>query len=783
MLTFLSPLFLIGLASAAIPLIIHLTRSRRTKKMQFSTTRFFTDQFLRSYRMSQVKELLLLLVRMALCALFAVALAKPLLQPPGRSLLFGQSRSVVLVIDNSASMGYSEGGVTLLDRARNAARQVLDSLEQGHTASVVLAARRAGVPEVVFPELTPDLGDVRQAIDRLTATHLGTDLSGAVAVARRLLQPSKADSREIYVFSDLQATGWEFDQEKRAVKDNTLLFLVRTAPESVRNAGVTAVQYGTARPMLGVPFAVRAAVRNDGDEPRTVTARLFIDGDKDPVGERKVETAANRWQIVRFHHTFAKGGWHSGKVTIDADNLAADNERYFAFEVQDSIRVLAVNGAPSAVPRTDELFFFRTALTVGPEGESPVRVDVVNAANFESAKLNEYPLVVWANVESLPAGAVEKLEQYVDAGGNLLVFLGDHVNPEFYNRTLTGPTRLHGGLLPARLDVVVGQAASLPANPAGNPSIRPAHSVGQAGSSPHDVAFVAAVDYDHPALATFEDPKFGNLSNVSFRAFYRLEPTEGATVLMRSSAGGTSGGSPLLVEKRFGQGRTMLFASTVDRDWTNFPVRPSYLPWVYRLTSYLAQERLARLPFFLTGSRVPIPFSAGEGLPQVTVKKPDGTAGRAVLGNDPASPLEFADTTEPGVYVITEQGRESSPRLFVANLDGDESRFEPLLTSQAEAKDVFEDDSRVAFVADASRVAEASIAARRGFGLWDALLFAALTTALLEPWLANRISMRHYGPPGTVPTQAERRTGRIGRRPAGARAQPASGAASETSFS
>ena len=96
MLTFLHWEFLFGLTSAAIPLIIHLTRSRRTKKMQFSTTRFFTDQFLRSYRMSQVKELLLLLVRMALCALFVIALAKPLLQPPGRSMLFGQSRSVVL---------------------------------------------------------------------------------------------------------------------------------------------------------------------------------------------------------------------------------------------------------------------------------------------------------------------------------------------------------------------------------------------------------------------------------------------------------------------------------------------------------------------------------------------------------------------------------------------------------------------------------------------------------------------------------------------------------------
>ena len=74
---FLSPLYLIGLVSALIPLIIHLSRSRRTKKMRFSTTRFFTDQFLRSYRMSRLKELLLLVCRMALFGLLAMALARP----------------------------------------------------------------------------------------------------------------------------------------------------------------------------------------------------------------------------------------------------------------------------------------------------------------------------------------------------------------------------------------------------------------------------------------------------------------------------------------------------------------------------------------------------------------------------------------------------------------------------------------------------------------------------------------------------------------------------------
>ena len=45
---FRNEVYLIGLLAALIPLIIHLSRSRRTKKIRFSTTRFFTNQFKRS---------------------------------------------------------------------------------------------------------------------------------------------------------------------------------------------------------------------------------------------------------------------------------------------------------------------------------------------------------------------------------------------------------------------------------------------------------------------------------------------------------------------------------------------------------------------------------------------------------------------------------------------------------------------------------------------------------------------------------------------------------------
>ena len=86
----------------------------------------------------------------------------------------------------------------------------------------------------------------------------------------------------------------------------------------------------------------------------------------------------------------------------------------------------------------------------------------------------------------------------------------------------------------------------------------------------------------------------------------------------------TSTGSPLLIEKQFGQGKVVLFAAPCDRDWSNFPVKPAYLPWVYRLVGYLSQERLAPQPFHRTGDAVPIAVSALEGSPQLLVKWPDG---------------------------------------------------------------------------------------------------------------------------------------------------------------
>jgi uncharacterized membrane protein len=741
--TLLNPWYLVGLGAAAIPLIIHLSRSRRTKKMRFSTTRFFTDQFLRSYRMSRLKELALLACRMALFALLAMALTQPLYKPKGSTFLDKEgSRSVVLVIDNSASMGYSEKGVTLLERARQSARSILGGLHSGDSASIVLAGRRAGDPEVLFPKPTTQLSDVRQALDRLEVAAVGTNLTAALGEAEKIAQDAPAANREVYVFSDLQASGWaEVGENKPSDPSRVSFVFIRVHPEQpVANRAVTAVRYASARPMVGVPFAIRPLISIRGEDRKDVVARLYVDGEK--VGEQRVEKQPNgRWAMPRFYHTFASGGWHSGHVEVEDQTMPLDNRRSFALQVLDSVKILAVNGAPSRVARLDELFFLRLALTASPEGQkSPIEVDTVATTGVTGAELSKYPLVVLANVESLPAAAVEKLEGYVENGGSLLVFLGDKVNASFYNEALAAPNRRHGGLLPGRLIAIEGDPA--------------------AGK---DIAFIGGADYDHPALAAFQDTRFATLvgPSVTFKALWRTD-VPAQSLLMKAS-----NGTPLLSEKSFGKGRVMLCTSTCDRDWTNFPIRPVFLPWTHRLVAYLAQQSLGHQAPYQTGEVVTLPSAAADTGTPLLVKKPNGAVASARLISDESPTFEFDDTSQPGIYTLLTPDQKGPAGLFAVNLDGYESDLTYLddvldgeitdpAASTTEAKMLAALKNRwdrpvISYVESPTEAGDPLAAVRHGFKLWDYVLIVVLLISLFEPWLANRISARLYGKPRATP--------------------------------
>ncbi len=687
--TFLAPWLLLGVLAAAVPLLIHLRRSRRSRRIVFSTTRFFDERFLRATRRARLQDRAVMLLRMALLALLALALAQPLLRWGGLSVLgAGSGRTVAIVIDDSASMRGQ------FESLRRAAAQTLDGLSvlRGDRATLLLAGRRDLGPTILAQPVTTDLEALRTALSSLSPTDLAADLDAAVLAAGRLV----GAGGEVIVLSDLRAAG--FAGRGMELDPSVALLMVDLAPSrEAPNLSIDALQYDAPRPLTGVPFTFRALVHNHSDAPRRATMHLRLR--EASVAQRSLDLPPRSAQWARLTHRFAPGqeGWQSGAVELrdlEDDAQSADNARHFALSVQQGLSVLSVNGAPSESPAGDELFFFRTALRVGSGADHALTLRSVAPSQLNAAALREASVAVLANVAALSEEALAALEGFVDAGGGLFITLGDRVDAAAYARWV-GVQRMHGGLLPAR-------------------------PLRRDDTATH----VGAIDATHPALAGFDDASLGALSSVRLSARYELDVA--GQVLVR-----TAGGDPLLVERPFGRGRVMLWACTLDRDWTDLPVQGLFVPLVHRVVGHLAWPTVERSNFLLTGQSIVLPAPAQSDVP-LLVRSPEGEPlyPRFVDGSAVTEPTHTA-----GVYALPHGA------LLAVNVPSDEAATRRL--TEADLRELLGDGLAWRYVAGADELAQlqrTGEASQRGRGLWDQLLILALVVGLFEPWLANRLS-------------------------------------------
>jgi hypothetical protein len=164
-------------------------------------------------------------------------------------------------------------------------------------------------------------------------------------------------------------------------------------------------------------------------------------------------------------------------------------------------------------------------------------------------ELAGFAAIVLAGTRGFDRRGRDLVERFVSGGGALLVVAGPDVDADAPARIFT-EIRLRAGL--------------------------------NAASSP--ISF-APTDARHPIFRPF-GPLVANLGQVRFSHSVRIEEAPGAQVLARFSSGG-----PALLEYEHGRGRLLYFASDLNRVWNDFPVHPTFVPFVQETLRYLTMAR------------------------------------------------------------------------------------------------------------------------------------------------------------------------------------------------
>jgi hypothetical protein len=675
----LAPLFLLGFGAIAVPILVHLIQRERKHVIQFPSLMFVQRIPYQSVRRRRLRHWFLLLMRAAAIALIVLAFARPYF-PQGAAAAIaavGGSREVVLLLDQSASMGYGDHW----QRAKDAAAGVVGDLGVSDRATLVLFSRNA--EENV--RSTSDRGRLEGALNTAVVTSGATRYSPALKLAESILSQSTLQRKEAVLISDFQKTGWSGSEDVHFGEGITLT-PISVASEGVSNVSVPSVAFSRAAFSNQERVTVTAGVSNKGaDDVKGLQVSLEIDGH--PIESKPVDIAANAAASVAFApFTLANPGVQ-GVVRAGTDGFPSDNSFDFIVNPSQAVSVLVVNNSQDAQPS----FYLSKALSIG--STPAFDVEVVPASRATAAMLDRHAVVVLNDTAVPPQLTGGVLKRFVEGGGGLLVVFGEHS---------TWPST-EADLLPGTLGEMVDRTESRGAT-------------------------IGFRDYSHPVFEVFKAPRSGDFSAARVWRYRTLAPAPDSRVIARFDDGAVAA-----AERRVGNGRVIAWATTLDDSWTDLALKPVFLPLVHQINRYLGQYE-EQSAWSIVGQVVDLDKLLKAKADRVIVTPSNERIRRAA---DESAPLEL---TEHGVYEIRAANEASGrPDRIAVNLDPAESDLTALDPSELVAAVTGRAATTSAAPAGTS-VEVTPEDAEKQQGLWWYLLLGGLLLLAAETAVANRLS-------------------------------------------
>ena len=590
---FATPWYLLGLLGIGIPVAIHLIRRQRAERIVLPTVRFLKAAPKKLIFSQRIQQWLLLALRVAIVGLLAVAFARPIVTGAYSDVVGAKPKSLIILLDTSMSMRYADR----FDRGKAAVIDIIRSLKTGDEAGVVTFAESPGRMQA----LTTDLSALEAFVRSIPAPgYRSTDFLTALRLADQLLQTARYPDKTVVLVSDFQKSAAPAADHAWKLSPGIGLNVVSVGNTETFNLAVAEGH------LVGQQdtYTLVARIQNTGTA-HVDTAKVSLAIDGTALSSRTLDLQGQTETRAEFPFTLKQTGMHRGTLTLAGDRFAPDNMYHFAVAVEPVIRVLCVSGEAAGSGSGDQAYWFRAAL--GQKAGASFQVDVIDPGRLALETLASYAVVALLNVGSLAQEQVDALRAYVKGGGGLLLAPADRVDADRYNRQ-------YGDLTPALLGRKInhadGAVLTIPRGLATHPLIR--------------------------ALQVDEKMEFGT---ARFYTYWAADPAADSRVMMRFEDD-----DPALVARRVGNGRVLLFASSLDPAWNNFPVQVTYLPLLHEAVRHLAGRRDAQMSYRV-GDLVPIPVPPG-GAARVT--SPGGEA--TLLRAGPAGVAFYPATAEPGIY-------------------------------------------------------------------------------------------------------------------------------------
>lgn len=410
---FAAPMFLYLLPAAGLPILFHFFLKQKKRQILFPTLMFFyrTDPRMNARR--KLHQLLLLLMRVLLIAFILLALSRPKFQS---AVGVGGKISVVAVVDNSGSMSDSAGNdTTKLELAVDGARDLVTSLGDTALMNVVTLVEDPALG--LGESLTDDRESLLTSLDKIAPTAATGNAADALAIAFNLFQSESGSGGVVHVFTDLQESEWDDAALQSASADPSIKVYFHRIGSPAReqpNVAISSIQFPEQKILPRHPLKIGVVCRNNSQAAATI--RLNSVDDRDNKKTQQVVLEPGRSQTVEVGINPDAPGHHWIRTWIEGDGFSADNEAGIGVVCGKTATVLFAGSRA-------EFGVLPAAFSPDEYGQITGMVSKFSQVSQMQQAGSDKPILVvttWEEIRQVDQ-ASQVLQEYVEAGGNLLI--------------------------------------------------------------------------------------------------------------------------------------------------------------------------------------------------------------------------------------------------------------------------------------------------------------------------------------------------------------------------
>ena len=397
--SFLAPFFLWLLPLAAIPLIIHMLNRRNLITINFSTIRFLKLLENESIRKLQILQILLLILRTIIILFLVLMITRPVIKGILNLQNTGESTLHAVILDDSFSMKGNKNTI------QNSAYRILEQIPDKN--QLIWINLNGGLQ---FRGLREDVPSIENLFE-------STFKSGSMSNALHTLSQIDEDditSRELYILTDAQLSSiTELNNHSKQLESMNTYILV--APQLENNLSIIQLNLLNEIVLPNDHIEIEVMVQNSGVlDKENILLQLTINDMI--VGQQLISLQSSTIKTFAFKTALPKSGIHKGMIELDADNRAEDNRFYFTINVPDKHNIAIISNSSEAT------YYIKESLKA--LNKFSETLSIVEYMNLEDKQLRLYEqdIVFILNPSILDNITDSKVEEYLYKGGHVIIF-------------------------------------------------------------------------------------------------------------------------------------------------------------------------------------------------------------------------------------------------------------------------------------------------------------------------------------------------------------------------